>query len=127
MPAKLKNGVIGAMGGKRDNAGAKPKLFTLLKRSVQEKTDDAEYAFSLYAKTMRDEKQTLTLRLDCANWIANRVLGKPKIAIDLQASGDIGVRFADYRIGLAQIEGGSTGDSLPPGESESADDGETLG
>lgn len=127
MPAQLKHGVQGAPGGKRDNAGAKPKAFTLLKRSVEKKTADAEYAFALFAKTMRDTDKPLALRLDCAEWIVNRVLGKPKIAVDLRTSGEIGVTFADYRIGLAQIATGPNSDSNPPGESESADDGETLG
>lgn len=128
MPAQLRNGVQGAKGGKRDNAGRKPKIFTELKERLEvEKAGDAEYAFALYARVMRNSDYSIELRLDCAAWIANRVWGKPKIAVDLRTSGEIGVRFADYRIGLAASEAGSNDDSNPSSESESADDGAPLG
>lgn len=66
-------------GGARKGAGRKPGAFTLLRNRVEaERVDDAEYAFTLYASVMRDDKQPLELRLECADWVENRVLGKPK-------------------------------------------------
>lgn len=66
-------------GGKRAGAGKKPQAFTVLKRRLEaERISDAEYAFALYASVMRDETQNLALRLQCGDWISNRVLGKPK-------------------------------------------------
>lgn len=65
--------------GKKGRSGRKPKEFTLFRKRIEsQKIDDAEYAFALYAETMRDEDKAIELRLECADWIANRVLGKPK-------------------------------------------------
>lgn len=66
-------------GGRRKNAGRKPKAFTLLKRRIEkERGEDAEYAFSLFAHVMRDESHDMPLRLHCAEEIMNRVWGKAK-------------------------------------------------
>lgn len=63
---------------RRPGAGRKPKAFTVLKNRIEaERADDAEYAFALYASVMRDDKQLLPLRLQCAAEIMDRVLGKP--------------------------------------------------
>lgn len=78
-------------GGKKGRSGRKVKAFTLLKQRIEaEKQDDAEYAFSLYASVMRDETQPIELRLDCSDWVANRVMGKPKERTE--HSGEIGFK-----------------------------------
>jgi hypothetical protein len=71
---RTNNGNHGAKG----RSGRKPSAFTILKRRVQqEKIEDAEYAFSLYATVMRDESEEKQMRLAAADWIAKRVLGQP--------------------------------------------------
>lgn len=78
-------------GGKKGRSGRKVKAFTLLKQRIEaEKQDDAEYAFALYAAVMRDETQPIELRLDCSDWVSNRVLGKPKERQEI--SGDLGIK-----------------------------------
>ncbi len=73
--------------------GRKPSAFTLLKRRIEaEKIDDAEYAFALYAQTMRDETKPLGLRLECASWVANRVLGTPKAHNETDHAGELVIR-----------------------------------
>jgi len=75
MAKRTNNGNHGAKG----RSGRRPKAFTILKQRIeQEKQDDAEFAFTLYASVMRDETQPMELRLDCGDWISNRVMGKPK-------------------------------------------------
>lgn len=84
-------GQKGKSGGRRPGGGRKPKAFTTLKKRIEaEKTADAEYAFSLYAAVMHDAAQPLALRLECAEWISSRVLGKPKEL--KEHSGDVIVR-----------------------------------
>lgn len=69
---------IKGKGGQKGRSGRKVKAFTLLKQRIEaEKKDDAEYAFALYAGVMQDETQPLPLRLECADWVSNRVLGRP--------------------------------------------------
>lgn len=43
---------------------------------VEFKNDAAAYAFRLFNEKMRDESVGVTVRLDCANEILNRVWGK---------------------------------------------------
>ena len=66
-----------AKGGGRPTKEATLLREELKARMKAEKIADAEYAFALYAETMRDTSQKLELRLDCADWVAQRVLGKP--------------------------------------------------
>lgn len=81
------NGNHGAPG----RSGRKPKAITLLKRQLIENgKEDAEYAYSLYVSVMQDEAQPTELRLQCADWIANRVLGKPKERAEI--SGEVAVK-----------------------------------
>ncbi len=85
--------VVGAKDKKKraKGSGRKPKAFTLLKKRIEtEQTADADYAFALYAAVMRDGAQAISLRLECADWIANRVLGKPKEK--LEHSGEIALK-----------------------------------
>lgn len=78
-------------GGKRKGAGRKPKAYTQFKRRLeQEKIEDADYAFWLHTKVMQDDEQSIELRLQCADWIANRVLGKPKERAEI--SGEVAVK-----------------------------------
>ncbi len=99
--------------------GRKAKAFTLLKRRIEaEQTDDADYAFALHAKVMRDPKQPITLRLECANWVSNRVLGLPKAETkhsgELNVSG-FAVKPIDYAVAIAALAPGPVGDSEPSG------------
>lgn len=77
--------------GKKGKSGRKPKLFTQLKHRIEsERTDDAEYAFALFASVMRDPTQPIDLRLDCGREVMNRVLGKPQERHEL--SGTVSVK-----------------------------------
>lgn len=86
-------------------SGRKPKAFTLLKARIEaEKKEDAEYAFAMYASVMRDGGQPISLRLECANWVANRVLGLPKAPTEM--SGNVTYRLEyvnDWRVEANQI------------------------
>lgn len=68
-------------GGARPNSGRKPRPVNALNRKICDRLDDAIFAFELHASTMRDAKQPLDLRLDCAREVMNRVLGKPAPAV----------------------------------------------
>lgn len=77
--------------GAKGKSGRKPKAITLLKRQLIENgKEDAEYAYSLYVSVMQDETQSVELRLQCADWIANRVLGKPKERAEI--TGEVAVK-----------------------------------
>lgn len=81
-------------GGKRKNAGRKPKAYTEFKKRLEiEKIDDADYAFWLHAETMRDQEMPLDLRLSCADWVANRVLGTPKARNENEHSGKLTIEI----------------------------------
>ena len=81
-------------GGKRQNAGRKPKAYTEFKRRLEaERIEDADYAFWLHAQTMRDEETPLDLRLSCADWVANRVLGSPKTRNETEQSGKLTIEI----------------------------------
>lgn len=90
-------------GGKKGRSGRKPKAFTTLKKRIEaQKQEDAEYAFSLYASVMHDAEQPLALRLDCADWVANRVLGKAKERQEISGDQDHPIRVVyvnDWRGG----------------------------
>jgi len=88
----LRKGQNNGNHGKKGASGRKPSAFTLLKRRIEsEKSDDAEYAFALYSQVMRDDTQPMELRLNCGDWIANRVLGKPKDRTE--QSGELVIRI----------------------------------
>jgi hypothetical protein len=89
-------------GGRRPGAGRRPKPLTDLNRKLCERLDDAVYAFELHAGTMRDEKQPLDLRLDCAKEVMNRVLGKPA-AVAIQPQGPAQLTADDIRASSEQI------------------------
>ena len=102
-------------GGRRAGAGRKASKFTELRRRIeQEKSDDAEYAFSLYAEVMRDDEQPLDLRLSCADWIANRVLGRPKERLE-HSGGDTPVVF-NYAVIDTLLTPRPSGDTGAPRE-----------
>lgn len=103
----LRKGQNNGAHGVKGKSGRKPKAFTLLKRRIEaEKQDDAEYAFTLYASVMRDKNAPLDLRLDCADWVASRVLGKP--TQPLRGDGEspllIQLNAVDYRNGLDTLK-----------------------
>jgi hypothetical protein len=80
--------------GAKGRSGRKPGAFKLLKERIEsEKQSDAEYAFSIYVSVMRDESQPLELRLDCADWVANRVLGKPNLQIGVKTDGKLQIEI----------------------------------
>ena len=75
-------GVKGRSGG-HPNSGRKPSAYTQLKRRIEsERVEDAEYAFALYVAVMRNESEPISMRMAAADWVANRVLGKPKEKIE---------------------------------------------
>jgi len=80
----LSNGGKGAKGGRREGSGRKPKAATILKRKLQaDHALSAADAFNLLDRFMRDEALDPALRRQCANDILDRVLGKPKQAVDV--------------------------------------------
>ena len=96
LKAKLDPNVLSDGSGRirKSSAGRKPKAFTVFRRRLEaEKIEDAEYAFGLYVEVMRDGDSPIDLRLDCADWIANRVLGRPKERIE--QSGELKVVVLD--------------------------------
>ena len=85
---------IKGKGGVKGRSGRKPSKFTELRRRIEsERVDDADYAFALYAEVMRDATEPLELRLSCADWIANRVLGKPKERLEHSGDKDAPMTF----------------------------------
>lgn len=94
---------------RKPGGGRKPKAFTLLKRRLDaEKADDAEYAFSLYSQVMHDENQSMELRLECADWVSNRVLGKPREKSDVTIHGAIPVQAVDYSKSISAMKPDNT-------------------
>jgi hypothetical protein len=59
--------------------------------------------------------------------LADREEGKPQQPVDITTNGkdltDIGVRFIDYRTGIAPSEDGSTEDHNAPSQDENPGDG----
>lgn len=71
-------------GGPRPNSGRKPKPITDFNRTLCERLPDALYALNLHTRTMRDTAVDLELRLDCAKEVMNRILGKPRQAVEVK-------------------------------------------
>lgn len=69
-------------GGKREGAGRKPAAQTLARRVLAEANNDtAQEAFDLLVSFMRNEKVATALRIGCAQYIQDRVWGKPTVSI----------------------------------------------
>jgi hypothetical protein len=84
-------------GGPRPGSGRKPNPAKALNREIADRLDEAEYAFNLFVKLMRDEDQSNTTRLECATEVMNRVLGKPRQQIDQKQTGGLTVRVEFVR------------------------------
>ena len=108
---------------RKKGGGRKKKEITLLRERIEaEKKDDAEYAFALYAQTMRDAEQPLNLRLQCADWVRAQVVGRPKQQIGNDDTGKfvIAVEYVnDWRAENSPAD-------AAPGTASSAPTGETL-
>lgn len=102
-------------GGKKGRSGRKVKAFTVLKQRIEsEKQKDAEYAISLYVAVMRDGEQPLPLRLDCADWVANRVMGKPKEHQEHSGATRVEVAYVnDWRKGTEETNPESSDEKVP--------------
>lgn len=71
--------VRGKNGGHRLGAGRKRTPYKNLQTRLEaEKAADAEYGLSLFVAVMRDVTQPISLRLQCAEKVQDRVLGKSK-------------------------------------------------
>jgi hypothetical protein len=77
--AKLKT-KAGTHGGKRRNAGRKRSEVVEFRRTIEEKIEDAEYAFAYMVGVMRDPRSPRAVRMTAAEKVLNRVLGTPKQA-----------------------------------------------
>jgi hypothetical protein len=70
-------------GGAREGAGRKPKEITLLKaKIVKRHKDDADYAIRLLVTVMKDQWMPVEIRMDAAREVLDRVIGKPKQAVE---------------------------------------------
>lgn len=66
-------------GGARKGAGRKLSAATQLRRMMeQEKLDEAEKSFNFLVQTRDDENVARALRVECAEKIMDRIMGKPK-------------------------------------------------
>lgn len=80
--AKGRGGPRPNSGGKRPGAGRPVKEFNNLKLGLAERNaSHIDYAIKLFIDTMRDESETTRLRLDCAQALLDRFLGKPATAV----------------------------------------------
>jgi hypothetical protein len=82
-------------GGPRPNSGRKRKPVTEIRSGLisqlagtgevpdELQNDAAGYAFRLFDRYMRDEAIGVTVRLDCAREVLNRVWGKPKQSVEV--------------------------------------------
>ena len=82
----------GAMGQPADNAAlaqVSPRRLQgahvaseviTLRRMIAGMTTEAEYAFRLYSEVMRDEHQSMPLRMAAADWVYSRVVGKAGVS-----------------------------------------------
>jgi hypothetical protein len=106
-------------GGQKGRSGRKPKAFTMLKQRIEsEKVEDAEYAITLYVSVMRDEEQPLDLRLDCAEWVANRVMGLPKARNENDNSGTQTIRVEYVKRPNGAVNGDAPSADANPERSE---------
>jgi hypothetical protein len=86
----LKNGAKSGRGGPRPGSGRKPNPAKILRKKLHaERAEEAEYAFDILCEWMHDESLPRNFRRDCANDVLDRVLGKPKQAIDLKETSKI--------------------------------------
>lgn len=76
-------GTKGSSGGRRPGAGRKPKLLRTLLQEVPGAADDAEFAYGLFRDLMRDPNQMTDVRMDAAREVLNRLIGKPKQAVEV--------------------------------------------
>lgn len=71
-------------GGKREGAGRKPGLVTVLERRlITSKHQEAEFAFALFVAVMRGEVVATAEQLFAAKTVMERVWGKPKQTLDV--------------------------------------------
>jgi len=74
-------------GGRRPGAGRKPKLSTEIRtRALREANGDAEFALGLLVAVLRDNKVDLGLRWAAGIEIMDRVWGKARQGVDVNAS-----------------------------------------
>lgn len=86
-------------GGKRKGAGRKTKEITKLRAlSLTEKADEADKSLKLLIEFRDDAHMMPELRRDCAKDIMDRIWGKPKQAVDVNAQmqGNIVVKIINY-------------------------------
>ena len=108
----FKNGNTAGRGGKRKNAGRKPKTITLLKRQLAEDgKGEAEYAFSFLCTCMRNSDLDVKFRAEIARVIMDRVLGTAKQSMQYTGSDTdplkIIVEYAAGQIGVAGVASGT--------------------
>jgi hypothetical protein len=124
--------MAGKRGGKRPGAGRKPKPISEIRdKAIEEAADDAKYALGLYVSVMRDEKNDVALRLQCAKEVKDTVWGKPAQRVEATGKdgGAIEVKVDDARERLSsrlaalaerRREAGADSQSKPTGSGETA-------
>lgn len=80
MPGK--KGVPFWPGGKREGSGRKKLAATLLKAKFEDRIQDAQDAFNFNVAIMNDPNESKSLRQAASVEIMNRVVGKPKQAVE---------------------------------------------
>lgn len=75
-------GVPFCKGGKREGAGRKKIEATILRAKFEERIKDAQDAFDFNVAIMNDPNESKSLRQAASVEIMNRVVGKPKQAVE---------------------------------------------
>lgn len=94
--AKLKNGNKQAEGGRRSNAGRKPKAVTILKRRIIEnRVNEADASFAFLCDVRDNNEEPTALRVEAAKMVFEIVCGKPKQAIDASLNAKVDLNSID--------------------------------
>lgn len=100
-----------ASGGGRKLAAA-----TILRHRLEsERVGEAEYAFDFYSSVMRDEEEPTSTRMAAADWIANRVWGKPTDHKQIAGAVTLTVVY-ESESDSAQAASQASGDSAQSGQ-----------
>lgn len=87
MPARLKNGVTGARGGKREGAGRKKSAATVLKQlEIENAHHHAAESLAMLVE-LRDNAADKDFKRAVCNDIMDRVWGKPKTLNEFSGKG----------------------------------------
>lgn len=99
-----RTGVPANFKGKAGRSGRKPKEYTLLKRRmIAESIDEAEKSFDFYVQVRDNPNEPTAMRKACADAILDRVLGKPKEMLSVDAKVKSSCDVESINQGIAAI------------------------